>query len=166
VGNNNYDSEKLQLKNFRCFENIEVNFHDHLSVIVGVNGAGKTAIMDGAAIAISAMFIKMNGLTARQIEKGQAHLKTYDVGSTKDVQAQYPVAVSAEANCFVDNFPETSDISWTRSLNSPEGKTLVNKAKNHSSRGTVSENGSQREQQAYTADHGLLWHWQTVGLSS
>ena len=35
----------IELHNFRCFENLEVNFNNRLSVIVGVNGAGKTSIL-------------------------------------------------------------------------------------------------------------------------
>ena len=54
----------LKLHNFRCFENLEINFHPHLTVIVGSNGAGKTSILEGAAIALSSMFVKMDGLNS------------------------------------------------------------------------------------------------------
>lgn len=131
--------EKLQLKNFRCFDDIEVAFHDQLSVIVGVNGAGKTSIMEGVAIAISSMFVKMDGLTARKIDKDQAHLKTYAVGSTKDMQAQYPVVVSAEASCLVDG-DAPSTIHWSRSLNSSGGQTLFGEAKEITTLGTRYQN--------------------------
>jgi predicted ATP-binding protein involved in virulence len=131
--------KKLQLKNFRSFNDIEIAFHDKLSVIVGVNGAGKTSIMEGVAIAISSMFVKMDGLTARKINKDQAHLKTYTVGSTKDVQAQYPVIVSAEASCSIDG-DESSVIHWSRSLNSSSGQTLFSEAKEITSLGTQYQN--------------------------
>lgn len=38
--------QSLQLKNFRCFADVTVNFHDKLTVLVGVNGSGKTSILD------------------------------------------------------------------------------------------------------------------------
>lgn len=109
----------LKLHNFRSFENLEIDFHPHLTVIVGSNGAGKTSILEGAAIALSSMFVKMDGLTGRKIEKTQAHLKSYSVGSTKDVQTQYPVEITASAN-ISDN-----SISWTRCLNSSTGQTSL-----------------------------------------
>ena len=89
--------KRLKLHNFKCFEDLDMEFHDNLTVIVGSNGAGKTTILEGAAIAVSSLFVKMDGLTGRKIDRTQAHLKSYSVGSTKDVQEQYPVVVSAIA---------------------------------------------------------------------
>lgn len=42
--------QSLQLKNYRCFEDIRITFHDQLTVIVGTNGSGKTAILDAVNI--------------------------------------------------------------------------------------------------------------------
>ena len=53
--------QKLVLKNFRCFENLDIKLHPNLAVIVGANGSGKTSIMEGAAIAVSTIFVKMDG---------------------------------------------------------------------------------------------------------
>lgn len=124
----------LKLHNFRSFENLEIDFHPHLTVIVGSNGAGKTSILEGAAIALSSMFVKMDGLTGRKIEKTQAHLKSYSVGSTKDVQAQYPVEITASANISDNN------IKWTRCLNSSTGQTSFGTAKEITSVGTDYQN--------------------------
>lgn len=38
--------DKLELKNFRCFSELEVSFHEKLTVIVAPNGGGKTALLD------------------------------------------------------------------------------------------------------------------------
>ena len=43
----------VSLKNFRCFESLEVELHPRLTVFVGENGGGKTAILDAIAIALS-----------------------------------------------------------------------------------------------------------------
>ena len=46
--------EQLEIKNFRCLENITIKFPaNNLAVIVGVNGAGKSAILDALKISIS-----------------------------------------------------------------------------------------------------------------
>lgn len=131
--------EKLQLQNFRCFKDVEINFHKKMTIIVGANGAGKSSIMEGAAIAVSSLFIKMDGLPAKKIDKGQARLEAYDVGSIKDVQAQYPVVVTASA--FVNEEDDDSRSSekkvlrWTRSLSSSTGQTLYGDAKEITSLG-------------------------------
>ena len=87
--------EKISLKNFKCFENLDMDFHKKLTVLVGVNGAGKTSILEAIAIAVSTMFAPLDGPKGTGIDKTQAHLKAYAIGSTNDVQAQYPVSISA-----------------------------------------------------------------------
>ncbi len=41
--------EKLKLENFRGFENLELDFHPEVTVLVGINGSGKTSILDAVA---------------------------------------------------------------------------------------------------------------------
>ena len=36
----------LHLENYRSFEAFDIEFDDRLTVLVGVNGAGKTAVLD------------------------------------------------------------------------------------------------------------------------
>jgi predicted ATP-binding protein involved in virulence len=39
---------KLQLENFRCFSKIQIKLHEKLTVIVALNGGGKTTVLDAA----------------------------------------------------------------------------------------------------------------------
>ncbi len=41
---------KLELKNFRCFSELAVSFHEKLTVIVAPNGGGKTALLDAISL--------------------------------------------------------------------------------------------------------------------
>ena len=45
--------KKVTLKNFRCFEDLEIALHPRLTVLVAENGGGKTAILDAIAIGLS-----------------------------------------------------------------------------------------------------------------
>lgn len=45
--------KKIRLENFRCYESLTLNLHPRLTVLVGKNGAGKTAILDALAIGLS-----------------------------------------------------------------------------------------------------------------
>lgn len=45
--------KKVTLKNFRCFKQFEIDLHPQLTVLVGLNGSGKTAILDGIAAGLS-----------------------------------------------------------------------------------------------------------------
>ncbi len=40
------------MENYRCFKDLAVDFHKRLTVVVGSNGAGKTTILDGVAVAL------------------------------------------------------------------------------------------------------------------
>ncbi len=54
--------KSLELHNFRSFEDIKIDFNENLTVIIGANGSGKSTIMEGIAIALSSMFVKVDGL--------------------------------------------------------------------------------------------------------
>lgn len=42
---------KLHLKNYRCFAEISVSFHEKMTVLIAPNGSGKTSILDAIAVA-------------------------------------------------------------------------------------------------------------------
>lgn len=44
--------DKLRLENFRCFDEIELAFHEKLTVLVAENGQGKSSILDAVRIAL------------------------------------------------------------------------------------------------------------------
>jgi predicted ATP-binding protein involved in virulence len=44
--------DRLNLKNFRCFDRSDLDFHEKLTVLVAENGQGKTAVLDAIAIAL------------------------------------------------------------------------------------------------------------------
>lgn len=51
--------EKLILENFRRFVELEIEFDPSLTVIVGINGAGKTSIMDGIAVLVGRLLTRL-----------------------------------------------------------------------------------------------------------
>jgi predicted ATP-binding protein involved in virulence len=44
--------QKVIIKNFRCFEHLEVNLDPDINIFVGNNGSGKSALLDGIAAAM------------------------------------------------------------------------------------------------------------------
>lgn len=115
--------KKLALRNFKCFDDLDIDFHNKLTVIAGVNGSGKTTVLDGVAIALSTMFTSIDGTKGRGFDKNYARLKAYSFGTVSDVQAQYPVSVSAIAEI------DGNTIAWSRSLNTPKGNPTTADAK-------------------------------------
>ncbi|MFZ4288823.1 AAA family ATPase [Variovorax sp. HJSM1_2] len=62
--------KKVTLKNFRCFEHLEIELHPRLTVIVGDNGAGKTAVLDGIATALSPVLSNLSSTNQRLSGRG------------------------------------------------------------------------------------------------
>lgn len=57
--------ERLHIKNFRCFDELSIEFDDRLTVIIAENGAGKTAILDAIAIGFGRYLTKLPGIVGR-----------------------------------------------------------------------------------------------------
>ena len=55
--------KRLALYHFRRFTHIDMSFHEQLTVLVAKNGAGKTSILDGLAIALGAVLTRLPGIS-------------------------------------------------------------------------------------------------------
>jgi predicted ATP-binding protein involved in virulence len=49
----------IELHNFRLFDEVKINFDDKLTVLIGENGAGKTALLEGVAKALNAIVLRL-----------------------------------------------------------------------------------------------------------
>jgi len=75
--------EKLSLKNFRGFEELEINFPEGeggLAVFIGVNGSGKTSVLDAVGILLGIEF-EFNGLLG---DKQIISLQKSDISKSGD----------------------------------------------------------------------------------
>lgn len=101
--------KSLHLENFRCYEKLDMDFEPKLTVIVGDNGRGKTAIFDALAKAF-APYLTIFGLQAGKISSGDArNILFYDQERRiKGMEARYPVVIHAEG-CL----DEGNTFSWS-----------------------------------------------------
>lgn len=87
--------DKLHLKNFRCFEDVLVDFHPNLTVLVAPNGQGKTAIVDAVSYVLTP-FINaltdevMIGLGRKDVRRARAPDGT--------VELMFPTVLDAVLN--------------------------------------------------------------------
>lgn len=92
--------QKMTLQNFRCFENLEIDFDDRLTVLVGVNGSGKTALLEAARIALSNLLMVTGG-SVQAIMDHDVRYTHIQQGSQVFKIDHYPVMVEA-AGTFLD----------------------------------------------------------------
>ena len=115
--------KSMEIKNFRCFDELKVEFNPEYTVLVGINGAGKSSLLDAAAIALGSYIAGFDGIPSNGIQPDDAYRKMYELGSRVDSEPQFPVEINAV--CNVDG----NDIRWNRSLQRKGGRTLITSAK-------------------------------------
>lgn len=123
---------KLKLINYRCFSQIEIDFHQQLTVLVAPNGAGKTAILDAIAIAFGPYIGAFDEATGKGFEGDDIRLlRMRETRSNEMEYAVNGVNLEAEGN-FSQNAYNNSDLpsAWKRSLANPKkSKTTTKDAK-------------------------------------
>lgn len=70
--------ERMHLLNFRCFEDLTIEFHDRLTVIVAENGTGKTALLDAIAIGFGRYLSKLPGVKGHGTSDGDLRVAKGD----------------------------------------------------------------------------------------
>lgn len=116
--------KNIKLKNFRCFEELVIELNERCNVIVGVNGAGKSTILDALAISIGTYFAKIPTAYSLPIQKEDVLRKSYLTGSIISTEYQFPVVISTEG------IANGKFIEWSRELNGLKNKTTVKNASN------------------------------------
>ena len=91
--------DRLVLSNFRCFDEFALELTAPVTALVGKNGSGKTAVLDGLAIALSTV-VKEFGGPSQGLAKRDARVIPSDLVSQETVatlEPVYPVKVAASA---------------------------------------------------------------------
>ena len=93
--------DRLRLKNFRCYDELDIDFDPRLTVIVGENGRGKTAIFDALAIALEP-YLRAFGVQGSQINtKDVRRVPVYDKDRhISGMESRYPVEIKLEGEAL------------------------------------------------------------------
>ena len=111
--------DKLELENFRCFSKIQIEFDEKLTVIVALNGGGKTTVLDAACFGWQFF------LQGIELEQSAKTIRDTDIRRTRSQDgAMVPMKpVSLSGSSFIVG----KSVDWSVD----KGQTL---AKNTSSR--------------------------------
>lgn len=109
--------KQLTLTNFRCFDKLEIDFHDQLTVLIAPNGAGKTTVLDAVSVVLSSFVGAFDLGKAHGFALSDAR---YALVSDSDPtpEQQYPVEVCA-------SFSEPDLADQSRLLSGPKNRTTV-----------------------------------------
>ncbi|WP_321853992.1 AAA family ATPase [Paraburkholderia tropica] len=133
----------LKLQNFRGYTDRKFTLHPQFNLIVGVNGSGKTSLLEAAAVAIGSWFLGIRGYDSRNIRPRDVRVVREFVEKRYRELPQYPVEVSAEGMLTIAKAGRNGDsgqveisdgakerlVSWARSVDGPGGRTTQADAK-------------------------------------
>ena len=52
--------KKMNISNFRCIHELELNFHERMNIFVGINGSGKSSILNCLSLLLLQLFMRIN----------------------------------------------------------------------------------------------------------
>jgi predicted ATP-binding protein involved in virulence len=121
--------KNIHLENFRCFKHLDMDLDPKFNMIVGINGTGKTAVLEAIRIAIGSLFLDVDKYRDKIWSPG---IEADDV-RLSHLEQQYPVKVIASAEIEEitsdKNFLFKKDVSWERTLDGKGGRTTQINAK-------------------------------------
>lgn len=121
--------DQLIVKNFKGFKHREFRLHPEFNLIVGANGTGKTSLLDALSVAVGSWFLGLSGCDTRHIRQSEVTLTHFE---GKGWEPQYPCTVAAAGDVAGQT------LSWSRSLNTPDGRTTYGEARNIKDLATLS----------------------------
>lgn len=110
--------EKLVLENFRRFVELEIEFDASLTVIVGINGAGKTSILDGIAVLIGRLLTRLPQVSGIALSPKDLHINngvSLAPGVRCYIQADVADEQSAPAPTTNAEHRSSAPLAWSAS---------------------------------------------------
>lgn len=118
--------DQLRLKNFRGFEDFSIDLDPQFTLLIGANGSGKSAVLDGLTIAAGSWLLGIPGYDSRHIEPHDVRLVRMEFEDQVAHEPQYPVVVEAAGIFGGWNREQT----WLRELRRQGGRTTYARALN------------------------------------
>ena len=95
--------KELTLHNFRCFYDLTLSFNDDYTILVGINGAGKSTILEAIATAFGTYLQGFPDSKAPGLSVDQVLIRTVKYGSTFSSERQYSTSIEVTAQDEKEN---------------------------------------------------------------
>ena len=127
--------KNLHLKNFRCFENFDIEFntgdenHGGLTVLVAKNGEGKTAILDAINVAWGPFIGKMPNSTGAGFDKNDATVHDNQTTGNPCLAALFEDNAVGRINLLSDTLEQDFNVYRELTLSKTKPTTTIKDAK-------------------------------------
>lgn len=102
--------EKVHIKNYKAIEELDINLKPGVNLLIGDNGAGKTSVLEGIAVALGGMFVNVAGVSTKNILKDDVRLKIKPIGDSSTA-IEYCEPVSAGCTLYIS---DKQKFTWNR----------------------------------------------------
>lgn len=95
----------LHLKNYKCFEHLKIELNDTLTVIVGINGSGKSTILSAmrTALGVVLYYFPVYQPVNPRIDDDEVRHVAHEIGGRLDIQKQLPCIIDLQTDLFGSN---------------------------------------------------------------
>lgn len=116
--------KNIDIKNFRCYEAATLNFHPHINIMVGVNGTGKTSVLEAIRILLGGIYCEIdkveNKITMPTITEDDVRLHNLEFQFDSKIEGSMELDAHLAHN---------QEATWDRWLEKKGGKTKFRKSK-------------------------------------
>lgn len=112
---------KLHIENFKGFETLDVDFHPNFNIVVGINGTGKSTLLEASKIAIGSLFLELDKIK----DKISSPSILPENVRLHNLETQYPTIIHAfaEIDSELCTSKDSCSVEWKRVLEKHRGKT-------------------------------------------
>lgn len=102
--------EKIHIENYKAIEKLDIDLKSGVNLLIGDNGAGKTSVLEGIAVALGGLFVNVAGVSTKNIVKDDVRMNIKPMGdSSTTIEYCEPVL----AGCTL-RVTEEQDFTWNR----------------------------------------------------
>ncbi|XVN15928.1 ATP-binding protein [Pseudomonas corrugata] len=110
--------DRVEIKNFHGIETASFDFHEKVTVLLGNNAVGKSAVLDALAVLAGSYFLGVDGINSLSIKKS-------DVRQERRIKTDGSTELVYNLPCELKAFGcvHKKEFEWSRELYSVEGNT-------------------------------------------
>lgn len=87
--------EKIHIQNYKAVEELDIDLKPGVNLFIGDNGAGKTSVLEGIAVALSGLFVNVAGVSTKNIVKEDVRMNVKPMGDSSTAIEYCEPVVSA-----------------------------------------------------------------------
>ena len=110
---------KVTVQNYRCFTQEEILLDEQVTVIIGINSAGKTTLLDAIAITLNNYLSQFPIKTPTLMKQSDVRKSFSENGSQINAESNFPLIIQAEGTVF------EQPVIWKSQLNGEKTRPTV-----------------------------------------